>query len=50
MTERAAPFVEFSDEDRETTGRLGRIADGDRTEIRVTRITVTVYSIHADAV
>jgi len=37
MSARAFPFVELSEEDRETAGRLGKLGEGDRIEVHVKR-------------
>jgi hypothetical protein len=37
MTAQVLQFVELSDEDREKAGRLGKLAEGDRIEVRVKR-------------
>jgi hypothetical protein len=37
MTTRVLQFVELSDEDRKETGRLGKLAKGDKVELRIKR-------------
>ena len=37
MTAQVLQFVELSDADREETGRLGKLAKGDRVEVRIKR-------------
>jgi excisionase family DNA binding protein len=37
MTTRILQFVELSDEDRKDTGRLSKIGEGDRVEVRIKR-------------
>jgi hypothetical protein len=37
MTAQVVQFVELSDEDRKETGRLGKLAKGDRVELRIKR-------------